>query len=206
MGIISLVLVLTAASSLVLMLSMLKIDGIVHGDLYRYGLRFSTEWAMPYWAMTTIVFGVGWFNIIVAVAFQFYVLIYGRKEAEIYAAEKEALRIEILQEPQPRPIKEEPVEAQPTEKVEEYREQEPRPEETQTVVEEVSQQEQSQTVPAEKVEEQKDQETKPAEEPQTETKETSKTEQETDQKSPEESEEPKKTVEEIPQQVGTSVL
>ncbi len=26
-----------------------KIDLIVHYDLYRYGLIFSTEWAMPYW-------------------------------------------------------------------------------------------------------------------------------------------------------------
>ncbi|MFQ6074450.1 MAG: hypothetical protein ACE5KC_04440, partial [Candidatus Bathyarchaeia archaeon] len=77
----SLVLVLVAFSSLLSMFALTRIDNIVHQDLYRYGLRFSYEWAMPYWTMTTLVFIMGWFNIIITCAFQFYVLLYGRKEA-----------------------------------------------------------------------------------------------------------------------------
>jgi len=83
MGIVSLVLVIMAASSLVSMISILKIDSIVHGELYNYGLTFNYHWAAPYWTMTTIVFGVGWFNILTSIAFQFYVLIYGREKATV---------------------------------------------------------------------------------------------------------------------------
>jgi len=216
-GVISLVLVLIAASSFVSMISMFRIDGIVHGDLYRYGLRFSYEWAMPYWAMTTIVFAVSWFNIIAAVAFEFYVLIFGRKEAEMSAVEREPLRTETSQELPPQPIEEKQAEtqAQPTEKVEEYKEQEPRPaekvekepEETQTTVEGISQQGPSETTRTEEVEGQKEQESEPPEDSEIQTKETSKPEQETDQKALEEiEEEPTTVVEDATQQVGTSVL
>lgn len=81
-GIPSLVLVLVAFSSLISMFAVTRIDSIVHGDLYRYNLRFSYEWAMPYWTMTTLVFVMGWFNIIIAITFQFYTLLHGRKKAE----------------------------------------------------------------------------------------------------------------------------
>lgn len=173
-SIVSLVLVLTAASSLVSMISLLKIDGIVHGDLYRYGLQFSYQWAVPYWTMTTIVFTMGWFNIITAVAFEFYVLIYGRKEA---------LRAEISKEPQPQPTKEEIIEptTKPTEEVEESKEQatkpveeevEKKPEEAQTVVEATPQPEQSERVEAEEAEEPPILVGVPEEEPQTATEET----------------------------------
>jgi len=196
---VSFVLVLIAASSLVSMISTLKIDAIVHGDLYRYGLQFSYDWAMPYWTMTTIVFGMGWFNIIVAIAFQFYVLIYGRKEA---------WKSEPSKEPQPQPTEETlETETEATEKAGEYREQatepsekvEKEPEETQTVVEATSQHEQSETIQTGEAEEQKEQESKPAEETEVETKETSTTATETEQETQEKSEE-------TPQHVGTSPL
>jgi len=58
---------------------------IIHQDLYRYNLRFSYEWAMPYWNMAILVFATGWFNIIIAMAFQFYLLRYRRREAEVIA-------------------------------------------------------------------------------------------------------------------------
>jgi len=194
----SLVLVLIAASSLVSMISLLKIDQIVHGDLYEYGLQFSYKWAMPYWTMTTIVFGMAWFNIIIAIIFQFYMLIYGRKEA---------LKPETPE-----------IETKPTEKVEESKEQvaepaekveEKKPEETQPVVEAKPQPEQTEPIQAE--------------EAQTETKETStetsttatetETKQETTEKSEETpilagvpEEEPQTAAEETQQQVGTSPL
>lgn len=94
----SLVLVLVAFSSLVSMFALTRIDSIVHGDLYNYGLHFSYKWAMPYWTMTTIVFITGWFNIIIASAFQFYVLLYGRKEAEA-TPQREPSRPEATQKP-----------------------------------------------------------------------------------------------------------
>jgi len=220
-NIVSLVLVLMAASSLVSMISAFKIDQIVHGDLYRYGLEFSYKWAMPYWTLTTIVFGMGWFNIIIAIAFQFYMLLYGRKEA--------LTPTEIPTEPTPtlQPTKAEIIEAEtkPTEKVEESKEQatepaekvEKKPEETQPLVEATPQPEQTETMQAEEAEGQKEQESKPAEESKTGTKETSTTATETEQETPQKSEEnptpvevpeekPQTATEETPPQAGTSPL
>jgi len=33
-----------------------KIDGIVHGDLYNFGLRFSLDWATSYWLLFRLVY------------------------------------------------------------------------------------------------------------------------------------------------------
>jgi len=90
----SLILLLMAASSLLSMIGLTQIDRIVHRDLYRFSLQFSYEWAMPYWTMTAIVFGMGWFNIIVAIAFQLYILISRRREAEVSMIRAEATRFE----------------------------------------------------------------------------------------------------------------
>ncbi len=89
----SLVLVLVAFSSFLSMFALLRIDSILRQDLYKYGLQFSYEWAMPYWTMSTLVFAMGWFDIIVIGAFQFYVLIHARKDAEVIP-QKEALKPE----------------------------------------------------------------------------------------------------------------
>jgi len=223
-GAASLVLVITTFSSLVSMISILKIDQIIHGDLYNYGLRFNYHWAIPYWTMTTIVFGMGWFNIIASIAFQFYVLIYGRKEA--------LEPTEMPTEPTPtiQPTKAEiiEVETKPTEKGEEYREEATEPaeqvekeaeetQETQPVVEATPQPEQTETTQEEEAEGHKEQESKPAEESKTETQETSTTVTETEQETPEKSEEtqtlvevpeeePRTVAEETSSQVGTSPL
>lgn len=110
-GINSLVLVLVAFSSLLSMFALTRLDSIVHGDLYRYGLNFSYGWAMPYWTMTTLIFTLGWFNIIIACAFQFYVLKYGQKKAEAIP-QGEALKPETTYHP---PTAERPVEPEPHE-------------------------------------------------------------------------------------------
>jgi hypothetical protein len=34
---------------------LLQLDRLVHGDLYRYGLQYSDEWAVPYWTYFQIV-------------------------------------------------------------------------------------------------------------------------------------------------------
>ncbi len=81
-GLTSLVLVIVASCSLISMIALTRVDNIVHTDLYRYGLNFSYEWAMPYWTMTTFAFAMGWVNIFMVIVFQFYVLAYGRGKAE----------------------------------------------------------------------------------------------------------------------------
>lgn len=77
---VSLVLIVMAAASLFSMIGLLQIDKIVHGDLYNYGLHFSYKWAIPYWTIADIIFGMGWLNIISAVAFQVYILTARREE------------------------------------------------------------------------------------------------------------------------------
>jgi hypothetical protein len=112
-GITSLVLVLIAFTSLISMFALTRIDNIVHKDLYNYGLRFSYKWAMPYWTMTTLVFAMGWVNIFIAIVFQFYVLLYGRREAEARPL-REALKTGVRYQP---PIKEKVEEPKPQERM-----------------------------------------------------------------------------------------
>lgn len=97
-GITSIVLVLVAISSLISMIALTRIDGIVHRDLYNYGLTFNYAWAIPYWTMTILIFAMGWFNIVIAIAFQFYVLLYGRRRAETMAP-REAYKPENTYQP-----------------------------------------------------------------------------------------------------------
>lgn len=118
-GIVSLVLVLIAVSSLVSMISTLKIDSIVHGDLYSYGLHFNYGWAIPYWIMATIVFAMGWLNIILAVTFQIYLLIRGQRGISESQTSKEP-----PQKPQPTKDEITEIETKTTAKVEEHEEQE----------------------------------------------------------------------------------
>lgn len=49
-------LVIWAAMIFIFYLILTKIDLIVHHDLYRFGLQFSREWAMPYWICLTASF------------------------------------------------------------------------------------------------------------------------------------------------------
>jgi hypothetical protein len=69
-----LLLILVAASSLFVMLSLNHINYIVHGELYNFGLEFSYRWAMPYWIFSGIVFSFCWVNIALAIALTFYLL------------------------------------------------------------------------------------------------------------------------------------
>jgi len=94
----SLVLLVMAASSLMSMLFLMQIDGIVHRDLYKYGLRFDVQWAQPYWTLTLGIFGIGWFNIIVALiihACMLYQLAKRRKEIRIASFQREVVKSEM---------------------------------------------------------------------------------------------------------------
>jgi hypothetical protein len=72
---ISLILILIAGASLVSMLATLSIDHIINHDLYNYGLQFSTRWAVPYWTTVAVVFSMGWFIILTAIAFELHLVI-----------------------------------------------------------------------------------------------------------------------------------
>lgn len=90
------VLVLVAVSSLYSMICLSQIDSIVNRDLYNYDLRFDFRWATPYWAIINVVFVLGWFNVIAAVAFQLYSFAHRRRKAENVIAEDpsmESLRL-----------------------------------------------------------------------------------------------------------------
>jgi flagellar biosynthesis GTPase FlhF len=114
---VSWVVVLMAASSLLAMIGMLKVDQIVNHTLYNYGLQFSYAWAIPYWNTIDFVFALGWLNIIAAVAVQSYTLAFRRKEVEQLVAEVEE---EISK-----------TETILTDVIEEQKSQEPKPTETQ---------------------------------------------------------------------------
>jgi hypothetical protein len=67
------VLVTMAAASLLIMLSMNQINYIIHGDLYNYELQFSYVWAMPYWVLSGIIFGLCWVNIAITALAAIYI-------------------------------------------------------------------------------------------------------------------------------------
>jgi hypothetical protein len=76
---VSLVLILMAGASLVSMLATLNIDHIINHDLYSYGLQFSTKWAVPYWTLVAVVFSMGWFIIVTAMAVELHFLLVHRR-------------------------------------------------------------------------------------------------------------------------------
>ena len=47
--------IVTSAAAIMLLL---QVDGIVHGLLYSYGLRFDYEWATPYWTLFRLSLGL----------------------------------------------------------------------------------------------------------------------------------------------------
>jgi hypothetical protein len=72
---VSIILTLMAAASLVSMLATLNIDHIVNHDLYNYGLKFNTNWAVPYWTMAAVVFSMGWLIITTSIAYELNLLV-----------------------------------------------------------------------------------------------------------------------------------
>ena len=67
-----LVLIVMAATSLLVMLMLTQIDNIIHGVLYDFGLRFSYQWAMPYWINSGLIIGLSWFNIVASCILIYY--------------------------------------------------------------------------------------------------------------------------------------
>jgi cytochrome c biogenesis factor len=107
---VSIVLILVAGASLVSMLATLRIDHIVHHDLYNYGLQFSTQWAIPYWTMAAIVFTMGWLIIITSIAFELHLVLHRRHR--LHKPKPVVVRQEPVQNETPK------VEVKPSEKQE----------------------------------------------------------------------------------------
>jgi hypothetical protein len=61
--------------------TMLQINGIVHGQLYNYGLQFNYSWASPYWNLERVIYAC----LAVSTIFNVSVLAYGflRKEKKV---------------------------------------------------------------------------------------------------------------------------
>ncbi len=99
---VSLILIIVAVCSLVSMIGLLQVDRIVNQDMYAYGLHFSYAWAMPYWTLSKIMFAMGWFNIIAAIAFHVYILAFGVNDTEKFETEveKEISKIEMTEKTQ----------------------------------------------------------------------------------------------------------
>jgi hypothetical protein len=71
-GIGNLVLVVMAATSLVIMVAAYFADIMVNGDLYYYGLYFNVDWYLPFKNLIGLVYAMAWVNIVVAIGFQMY--------------------------------------------------------------------------------------------------------------------------------------
>ena len=63
---------LVIAHSLVTIIVFFRVDTIVNGTLYSYGLQFSPDWATLYWTTIRTGFAVSWLVMITAVALQLY--------------------------------------------------------------------------------------------------------------------------------------
>ena len=76
------VILVTAACSVVSIVFILRIDYLVHGTLYGYGLQFSNEWAIPYWTDFRIVLAMTGIVVSSVVGVELYNIV-GRKEKAI---------------------------------------------------------------------------------------------------------------------------
>lgn len=92
------VLILMATASLFTMLSLNQINYIVHGDLYLFGLQFSNRWAVPYWVISGLIFGLSWTNISLSAAVALYFLRKSRKTSSAHTnASPDTQKEEITQ-------------------------------------------------------------------------------------------------------------
>jgi hypothetical protein len=68
---ITLILWLVSSAFIIVLLG--KIDSIVHGDLYNYGLQFSMVWASSYWFFTRLIYVL----LGIPLIFSFVALVFG---------------------------------------------------------------------------------------------------------------------------------
>jgi len=71
-----LVIAMWVVSSIFVMLLLNRIDGIVHGTLYNYGLQFNFEWATPFWSFERFIYiclGAPLFSSGIAIIYDFWI-------------------------------------------------------------------------------------------------------------------------------------
>lgn len=64
-----------AACALISLYSFSQVDNIVNQTLYSFSLRFSLDWANPYWNMAHVLVAMGWLTTGLAIALQIYLLL-----------------------------------------------------------------------------------------------------------------------------------
>ena len=64
--------VMSAISLLEMIILTTRIDNIIHNELYEFGLRFSQQWATPYWNYSGTVLVSSWFTILGSVLLLYY--------------------------------------------------------------------------------------------------------------------------------------
>jgi hypothetical protein len=69
---------LVVTCSLVAIVSLFGLDAIVNQTLYSFGLKFSYDWATPYWIALRTTLGMLFLTIIAAMLYQVYLLRYNR--------------------------------------------------------------------------------------------------------------------------------
>lgn len=124
-NIISWIVVVMAACSLLSMVGTLQIDGIINHQLYQFGLQFDYAWANSYWTVAAFVFAMGWVNIIIAFAFCIDSVILRRRENKEFSDETEEkiVPVKVVEKPEEQ-LKEKPEEekAKPAEAEEKTKE------------------------------------------------------------------------------------
>lgn len=90
--------VLIAATSLILMITLYQIDLTIRSALNDYGLQFSPDWATPYWRLMQVGFVLGWINIATAFAVHAYNISMKRKAEQPIDAIENAWRLARLPE------------------------------------------------------------------------------------------------------------
>jgi uncharacterized Zn-finger protein len=99
------VLVLWIVSSVFVVFLLTRIDAIVHGTLYDFGLQFDLAWAGPYWAFTRLLYAcLAVPSILSAVALTFSFLNKGEKKVKRVPKVVESKP--SVNKVQPQPVKE----------------------------------------------------------------------------------------------------
>jgi len=87
------VLVLWLVSACFVVFLLGRIDGVVHGTLYDFGLQFSLDWAVPYWSFLRLVYVVLCVPMVLSgVVLVFSVFGRGEREVRVVRREVESVR------------------------------------------------------------------------------------------------------------------
>ena len=55
---------LLEGATIIVIISLVQLNQIVHGTLYNYGLNYSSDWAVPYWIASSIMLSLLFFTLV----------------------------------------------------------------------------------------------------------------------------------------------